>query len=89
MCIYNHSDKANARMAISPDEEIARIISIKDIKIGEEIVVDYGNNWSSWFKEERMAEVQEFEKFIIELKREFYNEKITFKELTEKLNINV
>ncbi len=43
--IYNHSDEPNADYSINVNKRIATIKAKKDIKIGEEILISYGDDW--------------------------------------------
>lgn len=39
--LYNHSDRPNAEITLDLDKETIDIISLKDIKVGDEITIDY------------------------------------------------
>lgn len=45
--IYNHADKPNADYLINYKKRIATIKATRRIKKGEEIYVDYGDEWFS------------------------------------------
>ncbi len=50
-CLYNHSHQPNARVAYDYEERCIHIISMRSIKSGEEIFIDYtaGEDRELWF----------------------------------------
>ena len=52
--VYNHSYKSNCEYEMEFDEEIIRIKTIRYIKAGEELFINYNGDWNDatplWFK---------------------------------------
>ena len=45
--LYNHSDDSNCAFSMNLHEGLLAVISKKDIEAGEELTLDYGENWFS------------------------------------------
>ena len=45
--LYNHSDRSNCAFSMNLYDGLLAILSTRDINAGEELTVDYGENWFS------------------------------------------
>lgn len=43
--LYNHSDKNNAQFVADKSNGVIHIMSLRDIKAGEQVLVSYGPTW--------------------------------------------
>lgn len=43
--LYNHSDNNNAKFVLDYPNKILSVVSVRDIKNGEQITVNYGDGW--------------------------------------------
>lgn len=53
LSLYNHDYQANCDYEMEFDEAIIRVITVRDVKKGEELCINYNGNWNDtrpvWF----------------------------------------
>ncbi len=56
LSLYNHDYQANCDYEMEFDEAIIRITTVRDVKKGEELCINYNGNWNDarpvWFDQE-------------------------------------
>jgi SET domain-containing protein len=56
LSLYNHAYQANCDYEMEFDEAIIRVTTVRDVKKGEELCINYNGNWNDarpvWFDQE-------------------------------------
>ena len=55
--IYNHSYESNCEYFMDYEEQVIRVITVRQVKNGEELTINYNGDWNNaskvWFEAER------------------------------------